>query len=79
MPFNSRRWQAETIAARVRASTAISAADLDASERAERKLELLRVADGVDSGQISNAQAAAAFLRTAAELTPATATRTLGR
>lgn len=74
MPFNSRRWQVSAITARVRASAAISSADMDATTRANRKLELLRIADGVDSGQISSDEAATAFTRIADEVT----TRTRG-
>ena len=61
MPFNSRRWQANTIVARVRASTAIGAANLDAAARAAGKLEVLRLAEDVSAGRISNDEAVAAF------------------
>ncbi|SMH51032.1 hypothetical protein SAMN06295885_3676 [Rathayibacter oskolensis] len=68
MAFTSRRWQVGTIVARVRASAAIGAADLATSARATRKLDVLRIADGVDTGRITNEQALAAFSRIAEEL-----------
>ncbi|QHC57684.1 hypothetical protein [Rathayibacter sp. VKM Ac-2760] len=68
MSFNSRRWQVRTIVARVQATAAISTAGLDAAARAGRKLEILRIADGVDAGRIGNEEAVAAFERLAAEL-----------
>lgn len=63
MAFSSRRWQVATIVARVRASAAIGAADLDAATRATRKLDVLRIADGVDAGRISNERAVESFLQ----------------
>ncbi|MWV57799.1 hypothetical protein [Rathayibacter sp. VKM Ac-2754] len=65
MVFSNRRWHVTTIIARVRASTSIGAAGLDAAARATWKLEVLRIADGVDAGRISNNEAVLAFTRIA--------------
>lgn len=70
MSFNSRRWQVRTIVARVQATAAVGTAGLDTAARADRKLEILRIADGVDAGRVSNDEAVAAFERLVEELRP---------
>ena len=70
MSFNSRRWQVRTIVARVQATAALSTSTLDTAGRADRKLEILRIADGVDAGRIGNDEAVAAFERLAREVGP---------
>ncbi|MCJ1702711.1 MULTISPECIES: hypothetical protein [unclassified Rathayibacter] len=68
MSFNSRRWQVRTIVARVQATAALSTSTLDTAARADRKLEILRIADGVDAGRVSNDEAVAAFERLAQDV-----------
>jgi hypothetical protein len=68
MSFNSRRWQVRTIVARVQATAALSTSTLDTAGRADRKLEILRIADGVDAGRVSNDEAVAAFERLARDV-----------
>lgn len=63
MASSSRRWHVGAIVARVRASSAIGASGLDSAARAARKLDVLRIADGVDAGRLTSEQAVEQFLR----------------